>query len=92
MITWDENGKPAMIPHDQIYMGSEEDDAIKEKGTPSETVVKMADVGKGGGGMKALPKVQFEGKLEGNKKVLDEEKSRREYVKRAFVHTWTGYK
>lgn len=93
MITYDESGRPTLIPHDDIYMGpDEEESSSKETENSGETVVKMADVGKGEGGMKVLPKVQFEGKLAGNQKVLDEEQARREFVKRAFVHTWTGYK
>lgn len=69
-------GRPVRVPHAKLFMG---------KGW-RKPAFDLRDVGKGRG----LPNVQVEERARDGRE--EEESERREWVRRAFLHTWEGYK
>lgn len=69
-------GRPLKVPHAKLFMG---------KGW-RKPAFDLGDVGKGRG----LPIVQAEEREADGRE--EEESERREWVRRAFMHTWEGYK
>ena len=77
---WDSRtGRPTIVERDQIKLGA---DGWKKP------TFKVADIEQGKG-VGALQKVQYDGDVADGHK---EEAERREWVKRAFLHVWEGYK
>lgn len=73
-------GRPKQVPHEDVFI---------HQGGWKGPSLKVAEI-KGG----KMPKVQWEGKLAGGPdgERAVEESRRREWVKRAFLHAWEGYK
>lgn len=73
-------GRPKQVPHEEVYI---------HQGGWKGPKLKVSEI-KGG----RMPKVQSEGKLAGGEEGerAIEEGRRREWVKRAFLHAWEGYK
>lgn len=73
-------GRPKRVPHEEVYI---------HQGGWKGPKLKVSEI-KGG----KMPKVQWEGELAGGEEGerAIEEGRRREWVKRAFLHAWEGYK
>lgn len=72
---YDEKGRPTMVPRDNVYMGADEEWTPPTLGKP-----------------KDLPKVQHhsEGADPRSKSEKIEDRRRREWVRKAFLHLWEG--
>ncbi|BGP12561.1 hypothetical protein JCM10213v2_000478 [Rhodosporidiobolus nylandii] len=71
-------GRPKKIPHKDLKLG---------RGGK----FKVAQLGNGKMGEKKVPRVQADAPEEDDGSRVEEEKRRREWVKRAFMHAWAGY-
>ncbi|SGZ30687.1 BQ5605_C049g12431 [Microbotryum silenes-dioicae] len=78
-------GRPLQVPRSELRLSHE---------GWKKPQFKVGDLGKPGafGRSAKRPKVQYAGKIDMSKKRVTEEKRRREWVKRAFMHAWEGYK
>ncbi|GAA5969210.1 hypothetical protein JCM11641_007510 [Rhodosporidiobolus odoratus] len=76
-------GRPTKIEHAKLKLEGE--------GWRRRKGYKLSELGKGKLGEQKLPKVQAERAGEDDEERIEEEKSRRGWVKRAFQHAWSGY-
>lgn len=78
----DVTGRPLVVQRSSLFLNPKD---------WKEPTIKVADLERGVG-VKELEKVQWQGEWDLRKEKVDEEKQRREWVKRAFLHVWDGYK
>lgn len=90
------DGRIKLLKHDEIFLNLKGDGKsllLLEEEEEDKTIIKMLEVSKGLGGVKPMKKIQLDDSLfDTNLENLKVEKERREWVRRSFVHTWTGYK
>lgn len=80
---WDERtGRPLSVGHEEIFMGPKGRKPLRLK-------MKALVNGKG---TRKMRKVQFQGDWSITAEKVQEERHRRDWVKKAFVHAWAGYK
>lgn len=75
----DRTGRPKLVKHEDVFI---------TQGGWVPPRLKVSEI-KGGGKM---PRVQHEGPVDEKGGRVEEEAHRREWVKRAFLHAWEGYK
>ncbi|BGP36575.1 hypothetical protein JCM10449v2_000476 [Rhodotorula kratochvilovae] len=77
-------GRPKRIPREVLKLG-------RGKGWAPPKGFAAAQLGTGKVGEKELPRVQYDGEEDGAESVRAvEERHRRDWVKRAFMHAWSG--
>ncbi|GAA6046607.1 hypothetical protein JCM3770_006236 [Rhodotorula araucariae] len=77
-------GRPKRIPHETLRLG-------RDKGWAPPRGFAAAKLGTGTVGERELPRVQYDGKEDDAESVrAAEERYRRDWVKRAFMHAWSG--
>ncbi|TNY21998.1 glycoside hydrolase [Rhodotorula diobovata] len=87
-VAFDERtGRPKRVPHEVLKLG-------RDRGWKPPRGFRASELGSGTVGEKDLPRVQFDGDGEEEEDSSDhrvtEEQHRRDWVKRAFMHAWTG--